>query len=165
HGRLFFKRVYPAHTMKKILIIALCFSFCASSLAQEEVFYTLEGNILSYKDIASSPKAILLLWATWCTYCRKEMRELSDNCELYDDIDFFYVNLGETEVVVKRFSDALDLRECIWQRILLDYHSAITGRFFVIGIPIYIFLKEGKPIHSSYSIDRELIEKVFGDEQ
>jgi thiol-disulfide isomerase/thioredoxin len=147
--------------MRKITILVFLLFFALSGYARDESFRSLEGASLSYEELVGRPKTIFFLWTTWCPYCRQELDRLARECTFFEDIEIFFVNVGEKKATVQRFSESRGYKSCIRQRIILDDTSFIADKFSVVGIPTFIFLKNGSFIYKSYFLDQELLEKLF----
>ena len=109
----------------------------------------------------SSPKAILFVWTTWCSYCREEIQRLTKKCTFLDDINFFYVNVGEKTSKVQAFSKKVGFLSCIKSKIILDEEGFFAKKFSVYALPTFVFLKNGKAVHKSYFMDDELLKSIF----
>lgn len=150
--------------MKRIFILLLCLSFLPYLCAKADTFYTLERQELSYDEVIASSKTVLFFWTTWCPYCLKELLRLNKNCPFFDDVNFLYINVGEGERLVRRASQRLKLTQCVLGKILLDKEAFIPQKFLVLGVPAFVFLKEGVVVYRSRFISKRLIKKVFKDE-
>ncbi|MBU1134504.1 MAG: TlpA family protein disulfide reductase [Candidatus Omnitrophica bacterium] len=150
--------------MKNLIILLICFSFLSSVSALEQKFYTLDGEKVSYEEVTSSPKAVLFLWTTWCPSCLREIAHLDVNPIIPNDVNFFYINLGERKSRVKRTVASLGLTQSTRDKILLDTNGILPEKFFIIGVPTFIFFKKGVPVHRSYLINKQLLREVFENE-
>ncbi len=149
--------------MKKIIFIVIflitkfpcCFAY--------EEFYDLEGNSYSYEEFISYPKTILFLWISSCYRCTTELRYLNNvftNCE-NNEIKFFFVNLGEKEKWVKDLIKRMHLNKCIAKNVILDKNASLAYKFRIIGMPVFLFFKNGKMIYKSSYLSNRLIKEVF----
>ena len=132
-----------------------------SAFPRDISFFTLDDNIVSYKNLFSSPNTILFVWATWCPYCREELERLAQKCISFNNVDIWYVNTGERKSIVQRYADIMKLRSCVKSKVILDENAFISQEFFIIALPTFIFLKNGKPVYRSYYLDEKLLEYVF----
>ncbi|MFA7677787.1 MAG: TlpA disulfide reductase family protein [Candidatus Omnitrophota bacterium] len=146
--------------MKKILISSLFLLFTLLSYADEARFETLDGKVLSYKQITSSPRTILFVWTTWCPYCRQEIERLSKRDLLSKGFEIYYINVGEKKKKVEKFSEARKIKDHIKNRIIIDEGGFFADKFSVIGIPTYIFLEDGNPPYKTYSLDENLLKAI-----
>ena len=163
HGNILFAEIYQFDTMKKLIIGLVIFSCCFQTVsAGEEKFFSLTGEEFSYRQLVRAPKTIFLAWTVWCPYCRRELERIAQECSFFDGIEVYFINIGEKKSTVDKFAGQRGFEDCIRQRIILDTNSAIANRFKVIGIPTYIFFKDGQFLQKSYFLDQELIEEVFG---
>jgi hypothetical protein len=65
---------------------------------------------------------------------------------------------------VEKFANSLKLKEEIKRKILLDPDAFSVERFSVIGVPTFIFLKNGEVISRSYYLDERISREIFKDE-
>ena len=151
--------------MKKIICILALFCFILSRLAMSQTFQALDGNAVSYSDMTSCPKTILFNWATWCPYCLKELKKLSNECTSCSDVDIWYINVQESESTVKKFVDSRKIRSCVRQKIILDKEALIAQKFSLVALPTFVFLKYGQPVYKSYFLNEKLIKEVFKDKK
>ena len=163
-GSALFGKVHTGVKMKRIILILMFLCFLAPSFAAEIIFDTLGEERIAYEKLISSKNTILFIWATWCPSCRRELEKISEARIFYEAIDFWYVDTGERASTVKSYVKEKKLTDNIRDRIILDKKGYIAQKFSVIGIPTYLFFKNGKQVLSSYYFDDQLLEKVFGKE-
>lgn len=144
-----------------ILIIFLNLIINFALKAQDINLVDLENKNTSLEQVASSDKVVLLIWTTWCPYCKKEVVHLDRDIKKYPDINFFLVNIGENEKKVKRFIQDLKLVNISNQHILLDKNQQLPQEFSISGIPVYLLFKDGKFKKTSHFIDESVITEVF----
>ena len=150
--------------MKKIIIVFplfLFFFYCFSFYSFAKDFYNLSGDKMSYSGMISNPKTVLFLWATWCSHCSAEVARLNKKCGQKSDINFFYIDLGEKKSTVKEKADRMNLTPCIRKSIFLDVQGDIARKFSVIGIPTYIFLKNGVLLYRSHYLTDDMLNKIY----
>jgi len=151
--------------MKKLIIGLVILSCCLlRGFAQDEKFSNLSGEEIPYRQLVRAPKTIFLAWTVWCPYCRRELERIAQECSFFDDIEVYFINIAEKKSTVEKFADSRGLKDCIRQRIILDTNSVIASKFNVVGIPTYVFLKDGQLLQKSYFLDQEIVEEVFGSE-
>lgn len=149
--------------MKKIIFILVSFCFMLSRLAGSQTFQALNGDAISYSDMTSCPKTILFNWATWCPYCLKELKQLSNKCTSCSDVDIWYINVQESQSTVEKFVDSKKIRNCVREKIILDKEALIAQKFSLVALPTFVFLKYGQPVYQSYFLNEKLIKEVFED--
>ncbi len=149
--------------MKKILLIIISISFCFFSFADEELFWGLDGDPVRYSQLVSSPKTVIFTWAIWCPYCRRALEGFSRNCKSFEGIDVIYLNLGDSEAKIKKYTRQRKIKDCIKKKIILDEQSLMARKFSLMGLPSYIFFKDGKFLAKSFYLDDELIKNIFED--
>lgn len=150
--------------MKRIILSLMFLYFLTPSFAAEPTFPTLGKQSIPYEKLISEKNTILLIWATWCPSCRREIERLSRERIIFEGIDIWYVNTGEKPSAVMRYADAKKLSDSIRDRVVLDKESYVAQRFSVTGIPTYIFFKDDKPVFKSYFLNDKVLKKVFGKE-
>lgn len=86
----------------------------ASSLP-ELTLYDQHGQPADWRN-PSGKLRVVNLWATWCPPCRREMPVLMAAQAEHADIEFLFVNQGETPDTVQRFlsSQSLSLRNLLF---------------------------------------------------
>lgn len=62
-----------------------------------------DGLPRSLASAANGRPMVLNMWATWCPPCQREMPALARAQRLYPDIEFVFVNEGESLEVVRRY--------------------------------------------------------------
>jgi thiol-disulfide isomerase/thioredoxin len=95
----------------------------------------LDGRSVALADFAGKP-TVVNLWATWCPPCRREMPLLQQAQAARPDIQFVFVNQGETPEQVARFLAAqrLPLRN-----VLLDGGLAAGAALGQRALPTTLF--------------------------
>lgn len=95
-----------------------------------------DGTPASLSAFHGKP-TVINLWASWCPPCRREMPAFADAQAGNPDVNFVFLNQGETPEDLSRFLDqhAPDLRN-----VLRDPASAASQRFSNRGLPATLFL-------------------------
>jgi thiol-disulfide isomerase/thioredoxin len=100
---------------------------------------------LALTDLAGQPVALarfqgrpvaLNLWATWCPPCRREMPVLRDAQRARADVDFVFVNQGETATTVRAF---LARQQLPLRNVLLDPAGSASRQLGQRGLPSTLF--------------------------
>ncbi len=86
-------------------------------------------------------------WATWCTYCAEELRNLATLKTKYGDrIEILAPNRAESVYVAKPFTDTLALGESV--RFLLDSEDAFYKSIGGYAMPETLFINDrGEVFH------------------
>jgi thiol-disulfide isomerase/thioredoxin len=141
--------------LRKPIVLALVtstFAFLAGSAAlavtpgeaprlKPTAVVTKEGGISSLADFKGKP-TVLNLWATWCPPCQREMPILADGQVKHPEINFVFLNQGDTAEQVETFlqSHGLALRN-----VLLDPKGEGTLEYGLGGLPTTLFFdSEGR---------------------
>lgn len=150
--------------MKKLLILILLGLYGLPNFAQE-IFdkelpnisiKNVDGKLINIQDYAKNGKiTILSFFATWCTHCSKELKNISD---LYEDwvsqynLELVAISIDNSRNVakVKPFVNGLGLDF----EVLLDSNEDLKRAMNVTQIPFtFLINKEGKVVysHSGYA--------------
>jgi thiol-disulfide isomerase/thioredoxin len=145
------------HKRLKAGIFAVLFSsITVLSLAQPDM---LEVNRQGKAVINSSKKTVLLFWTTWCPYCRTAVKEFGQVCKNLQDKGYgvYMVNIAEEEAKVSNFIQRMGV-DC---PVILDKEGELGSEYRILGIPTYIFLKDGDILGRTGYISLDVIEKVY----
>lgn len=108
-------------------------------------FKDTEGNEMSLSSFRGT-NVLLVFWAVWCGYCKKELPDLKNFVEKYKDeiIVLTLVNQESPEVVQKYIE-----QEKINFPVLIDESGQIWNSYLVRGTPAHFLIdKEGRVIAS-----------------
>lgn len=105
-----------------------------------------------------------MFWASWCHYCRAKLKEINSSPPREEDISTFFISIGEKESVVSRFAERMNFNPYITDNILLDTKGVLARKFGIIGIPFFVFLKEGRIVYEGYDFNEDLIKQFLQDE-
>jgi len=101
------------------------------------------GNSVSLKEVISKNKATLLVfWASWCSYCFREVPELNRLNDSHKDrgLGIYGVNVGES---ARKVESAIKSKGMTYT-ILLDQTNKVASQYRVTGIPANILIdKDG----------------------
>lgn len=97
---------------------------------------TLQNQPAPLHEVAQGKPVALNLWATWCPHCRREMPLLAKMQTAYPDVQFIFLNQGESAQTVARYLQAQDLP---LQNVLLDARSHIGRHYGNPGLPYTLF--------------------------
>ena len=97
--------------------------------------HTLDGHELRLSNFTGRP-TVVNLWASWCPPCRREMPVLGRAQAARPDIDFVFINQGETPARILRYlqDENLGLRN-----VLLDAAGTAGRAFDQQGLPATLF--------------------------
>ena len=148
--------------MKKIIFTIIFSLFILTAFSLDKNFSTLTEEAISYEEITRGD-SIVFVWASWCPSCRRQLDDLSQKAPFLEDIDLFFINLGEKSSVVKSFAKARNLNSQIQEKIVLDQEAFFANKFSIVAIPTFIFFKDGQAVRKSYFFDPQLLEDIYGD--
>ena len=112
----------------------------SAKMAPDFTLYDIYQNpyvLSSYKD---KQPVLLLFWATWCPFCRKELKVLNGmySSLAADEIEVLSINVGEEPGTVEDFVKNYNLV----YRVLLDRDNRVAGLYGLIGIPTYVLINK-----------------------
>ena len=98
----------------------------------------MDGKKIKLSDFKKKKHVMMFFWATWCYYCRKEIKYFNDKYDdLEDDgIEVLAINLDESKKTIKRFMSSKPLK----YRMLLDTGSRVASLYELLGVPTYVLV-------------------------
>lgn len=107
--------------------------------------YDNRGAAVSLSDYQGKP-LVINLWATWCPPCRREMPVLAEAQAHNADMTFLFVNQGEGQGEVNRFTESTDLD---LRNVLLDQGGRLGQHIGSRALPTTLFYDaEGRQVGS-----------------
>ncbi len=93
----------------------------------------LKGNSVVLPDDARKKILLVHFWASWCSFCEKEIADIAALYGNYKDRGMlpFSVNVGESQAVVQAYVNRLKVP----YPILLDADSETARKYGVTGLP------------------------------
>lgn len=115
--------------------IAIALSVPEQRPLPEFTAVSIDGESVRLPDYAGRP-AVINLWASWCPPCRREMPVLERAQKARPEVEFVFLNQGETADTVRRFLDrnGLSLRN-----VLLDSRGEFARLFQLSALPATLF--------------------------
>lgn len=106
----------------------------------------LDGTPVRLASLAGKP-LVLNLWATWCGPCRREMPALRDAQRQFPDVEFVFVNQGESAEEVNRFlaSQGLEMKN-----VLSDPAGEVARSVGSYGLPTTLFFDRDGVLHKRH---------------
>lgn len=149
----------------KIFLIFLFVLFSSFSFSEEDScnLVSLKGEKYTLKELFSHPKLILMFWSSWCYFCKITLQRLSQEDLFLYPAKFFFIDIGERKPVIEKFVKENKIDYFIQNNIILDKCGVLQEKFNIIGVPTFLFIKEGKIIYRSYFLDRSIVEEVFNE--
>ena len=135
-----------------------------SSNSASSVFLTdLNGKSFDYEQIIDQPQVVIMLWTTWCHFCRENLKDLT--CEEIGGTSakIYFINIGEKKSKVDEFLKTSNIIPCVAGNILLDKAGIVAKKLRVPGIPAYIFFQQGKVLYQSHYVSKNLLDEVFNE--
>jgi cytochrome c biogenesis protein CcmG/thiol:disulfide interchange protein DsbE len=118
-----------------------------------------KGDFVTLSSYQDKKAVILLFWATWCPYCRKELKNLNS---MYQELkkegfEVLAVNTGESFYKADNFAKDYKLN----YPVLLDEDTSVTSSYGVAGIPFYVIIdKKGKISFTDYHFPHDQYKKL-----
>lgn len=101
-------------------------------------FMPLEGETVQLSRFEGKP-TVVNLWATWCPPCVREMPVLYDAQVKHPEIDFVFLNQGESSGQVRTW---LDNQRLPLRNVLLDPKRQASAAFNQKGYPTTLFFND-----------------------
>ena len=95
----------------------------------------LDGRSIALASFVGKP-TVVNLWATWCPPCRREMPLLQQAQAAHPELNFVFVNQGETRDVILRY---LQGQGIVLQNVLIDARKATGAAFNEQALPTTLF--------------------------
>src|SRR5690606_21735272 len=102
---------------------------------KSEPVLTVDGKQITLNEFQGKP-TVVNLWATWCPPCRREMPAFEQAQNAHPDVNFVFLNQGETASLVQEFLVANELN---LHHVLLDSKGQVGGQFSRGMLPTTIF--------------------------
>ena len=152
-----------------IIIVATTYSFSQSSRNLPNVqVKTLQGDAFNISELDNDGKPIIIsFWATWCKPCKKELNNIAEVYEDWQDetgVKLVAVSTDDTRTMVKV---APYVNSTDWEyEVYLDPNSDLKRAMGVSSIPHTFLLNDKKEIiwqHRGYveGDEEKLYEKVI----
>jgi peroxiredoxin len=93
----------------------------------------LKGSKVTLPDAFKGKVIVIHFWASWCSYCIKEIRAIEALHKKYGDevMAPFSINVGETKEAINAYITNTEVSYTI----LLDSDSQVTKQYGVTGVP------------------------------
>lgn len=95
-------------------------------------------NLSSHVD----DHVVINIWASWCAPCRREMPMLEQAVSEYPDVQFYFVNQGESTQLVRQYLESESLQ--MHDNVLLDPEQDIARFYNTLGTPVTLFFSKNK---------------------
>jgi thiol-disulfide isomerase/thioredoxin len=95
----------------------------------------LDGTPVDIAALKGRP-VVLNLWATWCPPCRREMPMLAQAQQRHGDVQFVFIDQGESAAKVQSF---LAANRLALRNVLLDPQGLAAAQFNAPGLPTTLF--------------------------
>lgn len=107
--------------------------------------HSINGDEVYLAKFGDKP-TVINLWASWCPPCQREMPVFEKAQQQNPDINFVFVNQGESKLQVEQF---LTSNHLTMRNVLMDSSGAVGKEFEVKGMPsTYFFDANGKLVDS-----------------
>lgn len=102
---------------------------------KSEPLFTIDGKEITLNEFQGKP-TVVNLWASWCPPCRREMPAFEEAQNAHPDVNFVFLNQGETASSVQQF---LHANELLLHHVLLDSKGLVGGQFSRGMLPATLF--------------------------
>jgi len=86
--------------------------------------------------LRSGKPIVLTVWATWCTYCQRQLPEFEEMARQRPDVQFAFVNDGEPVQLVRQFHDTRGFSSAV---VYQDALRTVSRSLRVNGYPSNFF--------------------------
>jgi thiol-disulfide isomerase/thioredoxin len=115
----------------------------------------MDGMMTPLAPTANGRAMVVNLWATWCPPCRWEMPSLARAQKRYPEIDFVFVNQGESPEVVQRYLRMASFR---LEHVLLDEGNTLGKALHSSALPLtLIYGADGKLAYTHQGLISEAV--------
>ena len=114
---------------------------------------------VALSDYKGKENVILFFWASWCPYCRAELKVLNNEYASLKkpSVELLAINVGEPKYKVSNFEES---RKLIF-RVLLDQDSQVADSYGLMGVPTYFVVnKSGQIIFSGNHYPKDKIQEL-----
>jgi thiol-disulfide isomerase/thioredoxin len=119
--------------------LALNFGMTQRQTLPPIALISMDGKPVKLDDFKGKP-TVVNLWATWCPPCVREMPVLHQAQVDHPDVNFVFVNAGES---AERVHAWLQMRKLPLKNVLLDATNQTTAHFKTPGFPTTLFFDAG----------------------
>ena len=151
--------------LRVLLVVSLSLGFIAGAQAavkRQEIapdfqLPDLQQKTLTLSAYRDKQPVLLFFWTTWCPYCRRGLKELSERYPKLSEKGWqvLAINIGEPPAKVKRFIDNYPLQS----KVLLDENLSVANAYDVLGVPTYALIdKNGLIIFKDNYLPLEKLE-------
>lgn len=111
------------------------------SPAVDFVSTDLDGNEIRLSDFRGQKPVLLVFWATWCSFCAKELPDLKIFTDKHkEDLEVFAIASGETKDTIKEYAKEKEVNFSM----LLDEKREIWNDYLIRGTPNHVLIdKDG----------------------
>lgn len=102
---------------------------------KSETLATMDGTQVALDEFQGKP-TVVNLWASWCPPCRREMPAFEQAQNAYPEMNFVFLNQGESSAQVQKFLVDNELK---LEHILLDSKGLVGGQFSRGMLPTTLF--------------------------
>ncbi|WP_119340486.1 TlpA family protein disulfide reductase [Meiothermus hypogaeus] len=86
--------------------------------------------------LQSGKPTVVTVWATWCTYCQRQLPEFEQMARQRSDVRFAFVNDGEPAQLVRQFHDTRGFSSAV---VYQDALRTVSSALRVNGYPSNFF--------------------------
>lgn len=154
--------------MKKLAFLLVLMVFILSNNARSQSFsdftlQDLDGNDVSLSKLLEKGPVFLSFWATWCSPCKDEMKEMQKIYEKYKDQGFTYLAVNtDSQKSLSKVKSFISSKGYTFP-VVLDTDEKIFEAYQGEGLPYALLINTEKEIvakHLGYLPgDEEKIEK------
>ena len=112
-----------------------------------------DGTVQHLPQLARGQLRVINLWASWCGPCRQEMPMLATLQGTESDVQFLFINQGESVHTLRAYLQQAQLQ---MQGVWLDDSSALGSAMGVSGLPATLFVNgQGQVVDLHFGVISE----------
>lgn len=157
------KNILKAVIILVIMILSYEFAYAEKlELAPDFQLRDLNNDTVILSHYKYKCPVLLFFWATWCPYCRKELKVLNDKYMglVKEGLEVLPINVGESAYKVGNFLQSYHLG----LGVLLDKDSSVAEAYRLFGLPTYYLIdKKGYICFQGYSFPEKYKDLISED--
>ncbi len=120
---------------------------------------SVSGEVVRLSDFRGKSPVLIVFWATWCGYCRKEIPKINHLRAQYrrEELAILAIDLEEPKEKVKAYAEQMGMN----YDVLLDYDAQVTNLYGVQGVPTFFLVaKDGSALVYSHRLTPQVLAAI-----
>ncbi len=135
---------------------------CAAQAAPSAPDFTLkdlDGKSVTLSSHRGKRPVLLMFWATWCPYCRRQVPNMVSLRKKYTEekLAIYGVNIREDRSKAASYAEANKIN----YPLLLDHDSAAADLYGAAGIPLFVLVStDGNIAMTDHTVSLRTVKKI-----